>query len=151
MPHQVFYVRPYNPLHEFATLAIICTAFTCINGYTTCHPVSSISFTLNLVNGFLGGGAVGLCLCNISFEPTMTWTTEKRVGGSCVDIEAVGDGDSAGAGAGGGSLSGGNSGSGRIVKVKRPIFGFKRFERTFETEDEVWRDGFRYEKAFVRI
>lgn len=81
----------------------------------------------------------------------MTWTTEKRVGGSCVDIEAVGDGDSAGAGAGGGSLSGGNSGSGRIVKVKRPIFGFKRFERTFETEDEVWRDGFRYEKAFVRI
>ena len=136
MPQQIFYARPYTPLHEFTTLIIVCTAFTCINVYTTIKPGdSTITFCLNLANGCLAGSAVGLCFYNIVFDPD--WTTERGVCGDC---------EAGGAGNGGNGSTGG-----RVVRVRRPIMGYKCLEKRVETEDEVWEDGFRYEQAMFRV
>lgn len=68
----------------------------------------------------------------------MSWKTERRVGGDCVDSEA---GVSAG-------VRSGRRGE-RVVKVRTPIVSYKCLER--RVEDEVWGDGFRYERAMFRI
>lgn len=147
MPHQIFYTRPYTPLREFTILIITCTAFACVNVYTTIDPGDTlVSFSLHLLNGCLAGSAVAICFYNIVFDPD--WTKERRVGGGCADSEAGGAGVGAG---GGGSGSGSESRGDRVVKVRRPIMGYKYLERRVETEDEVWEDGFRYERAMFRI
>ena len=95
----------------------------------------TITFCLNLANGCLAGSAVGLCFYNIVFDPD--WTTERGVCGDC---------EAGGAGNGGNGSTGG-----RVVRVRRPIMGYKCLEKRVETEDEVWEDGFRYEQAMFRV
>lgn len=51
----------------------------------------------------------------------------------------------AGVGAGDGSRGKG------VVKVRRPIVGYKCLKKRVETEDEVWEDEFRCEQAMFRI
>ncbi|ODM21600.1 hypothetical protein SI65_02444 [Aspergillus cristatus] len=129
--YQVFYRRPYTPIHFFTATAIMTIlVFACVLAAYMSGPRSfAVLCILSTSFGGLSGAVTGLSVLAISIDPDTCWTTKRRVGG---------DGD----------------GEERAVMVKRPLIGYKALRMEIETPDGydgVWVDGYKYEDALIRL